>query len=76
MKLGLFIIQYHHKGYADEMIFLPSCNRCGQPIIDFNSANLVVEAVDPQRLQPAGIIYGLPLWYQPGAGQGLSLSLR
>jgi len=51
-ELGSFVIQYW--GADDELVYLPICSRCRRPIIDLDSAKLVVEGNPQNRLEPVG----------------------
>ena len=66
-ELALYVIECHHKGYPDELVYIPTCCGCSKPITDPGQANLVTERWDhDEPLKPAGRVDGLRLLRHPG----------
>jgi hypothetical protein len=66
-ELGLYVIEWHHRGLPDELVYIPRCNRCGKPITDPDQANLVTEdCQEDEPLKEVGRIEDLPLLLHPG----------
>jgi len=55
-QLAYYCIQLHQEGYSDELIFLPICSVCRQPIRDFSMGNLIVRTDDSKEWESVGII--------------------
>jgi len=69
MQIGMFVIEYHHEGYMDEIVHLPICDGCGKPITNFEEANLISDMGplgDETKLgEVVGRLNGAPLRVQP-----------
>jgi hypothetical protein len=56
--LASVILEKHHFGEPDEIVFLPICSACRKVITDLKSAN--IEAVDGTPI-PVGEMDGMPI---------------
>ena len=65
-SLGMAIIENHHKGYPDMLVFLPLCSVCGKVITNFTMANLLFKE-DRAKRQPAGKLNGAPITLHPAS---------
>ena len=55
-QVGFFNVEWHQLGNPDELLVLPVCSTCNEPITDFSMGIAVADFSVEQSFQPAGEI--------------------
>ena len=66
-QVGFFNVEWHQLDNPDELLVLPVCSTCNEPITDFSMGIAVADFSVEQSFQPAGEIEGRPLKKVPGS---------
>jgi hypothetical protein len=43
MRIGAYVLKFSRDGHSDEIVFLPECSGCGEPITELDQHNLVAD---------------------------------
>ena len=65
-QIAYFSIEWHQLGNPDELVILPVCSTCSEPIVDLSMGIAVSDFPVEQSFQPAGEVDGRPLGKVPG----------
>ena len=65
-QIAYFSVQWHDEGYPDELILLPLCSSCSEPIVDLSMGVAVSDFPVEQSFELAGEVVGRPLRKVPG----------
>ena len=66
-QVAFFNIEWHQLGNPDELVILPVCSTCSEPIVDLSMGIAVADFPVEQLFQPAGEVEGRPLRKVPGS---------
>ena len=65
-QVAFFNVEWHQLGSPDELIILPVCSSCSEPIVDLSMGIAVADFPVEQSFQPAGEVGSRPLRKVPG----------